>query len=109
MKYRPRSRNKDSNRHPHTMSMAEAIQEMLKESRWENKYNHTRILQAWPIIMGETVAKRTESLFIKNNVLFVKLTSAPLKSELISSKELIRLRILEMVEAEDLLTDIRFL
>ena len=41
---------------------------------------------SWEKIMGKTIAKRTQKIFIKDKKLFVKLNSAPLKSELIMSK-----------------------
>lgn len=108
MLYRPRSRNKSSNRHADTINISDAISEMLRESGWSNKFNFTRVIQAWPVLMGETVAKRTDSVFVKDRVLFVKLSSAPLKSELSLSKELIKIRMHEML-GEELLTDIRFI
>ena len=108
MFYRPRSRNPISKRHADTINISEALSEMLKDSGWEKKYNFIRVIKAWPELMGETVAKRTDSIFVKDKILFVKLSSAPLKSELSMSKELIKERIHEML-GESLLIDIRFL
>ena len=58
--------------------------------------------------MGKPIAKRTTKIFIKEKVMFVELTSAPLKQELSLSKTKI-LQILNNEAGENLLEDIVFI
>ena len=62
------------------------IQDLLKTFKLDNKYKETELVISWEKIMGKTIAKRTQKIFIKDKKLFVKLNSAPLKSELNMSK-----------------------
>jgi hypothetical protein len=64
------------------LPLKDAINAALKDYRIDTKFSHERIKQHWPEIMGETVAKRTEQLFVKEQKLYVRLSSAPLKQEL---------------------------
>ena len=93
MFYRPRSRNTTSNRHTDTIDISQALNEMLSEGRMEKKYQHVKAIQLWKEVMGNTVASRTEKIFMSKSSLYIKLNSAPLKNELSLSKELIRTRI----------------
>ena len=58
--------------------------------------------------MGPSIAKRTSRIFMKNNILIVELTSAPLKSDLTLSKEKIIL-LFEQEFGKNALEDIRFI
>jgi len=64
----------------------------LTSQLFEQKRIKTNILQAqvqntWEKLMGNNVIKRTNKIFIKENKLIIKLTSAPLKNELNNSKK----------------------
>ena len=62
------------------------IQDLLKSFRIEDKFKETELIVSWEKIMGSTIAKRTQKIFIKDRKMYVKLSSAPLKNELNMSK-----------------------
>lgn len=62
--------------------LEEAFNELLKAYRLKDKFDERLLMQAWPEMMGKTVASRTSGLYIKDKKLFVKITSGPVKSEL---------------------------
>lgn len=67
-------------------TMKEAFEELLKVYRLQSRYKEFSITAFWEKIMGAPIAQRTIRLFIKNEVLYVELDSAPLKHELNMTK-----------------------
>ena len=51
-----------------------------------SKTDQTTIIALWEELMGKTIATRTTKMFFKGKVLFVELSSAPLKQELTLAK-----------------------
>jgi len=68
-------------------SLRSAIEEFLKAFRLQDKLNETKVLHSWEKVVGTMVAKHTLNLSIRKKVLFVKVDSAALRSELLFSKE----------------------
>ncbi|WP_194776739.1 DUF721 domain-containing protein [Pararhodonellum marinum] len=66
--------------------LKEAFDELLQAYQLKDKYNERMVVAQWKELMGNTVASRTTSLFIKDKVLFVKLASGPIKKELMMNK-----------------------
>jgi predicted nucleic acid-binding Zn ribbon protein len=66
--------------------LKEAIDEFLKSFKLTQKYNETYVIAHWEQIMGKSIATRTEKIFVKNGVLYLKISSAPLRSELLMAK-----------------------
>ena len=62
------------------------IKDLLKSYRIEDKFKETELIISWEKIMGKSIARRTQNIFIRDKKLFVKLNSAPLKNELSMSK-----------------------
>ncbi|MEN7550282.1 DUF721 domain-containing protein [Rapidithrix thailandica] len=91
-----------------SLPIKSAIQKLLKVYRLEKRYKNAVIINSWAEVMGNTVAKRTTNLFIKDKTLFVKINSAPLKSELNMSKTKI-VQLLNQHVKEKVLEDIIFL
>jgi predicted nucleic acid-binding Zn ribbon protein len=46
-------------------------------------------LDAWPQILGPAIASYTKELYIRNQILYVHLTSAALRQELMMGRELL--------------------
>ncbi|MCH8317208.1 MAG: DUF721 domain-containing protein [Bacteroidetes bacterium] len=90
------------------VSIKEAVNDMLQTYNIKDKFNQTHIIASWERLMGKPIAKRTTKIFIKEKVMFVELTSAPLKQELSLSKTKI-LQILNNEAGENLLEDIVFI
>jgi len=91
-----------------TLKIDSQIKDMLKTFRLEDKFKETELIASWEKILGHTIAKRTQKIFIRDRKLFVKLSSAPLKNELSMSKsKIIALLFHEFGEA--VIDDIVFL
>ncbi|RED98871.1 DUF721 domain-containing protein [Marinoscillum furvescens] len=84
-----------------------AFRQFLQKEKIDTKYREKLLLQSWSTIMGKPIGSRTSDLFIKNRVLFVKLTSAPLKQELANNKDKVK----AMLDKDfgDLIDEVRFL
>jgi len=87
MKYKYPKKTFSSFRKSETLSLKEALQEALKSFRSNPRYLQAQVSHSWERVMGPTVKKRTSRLFIKNQVLYVEISSAPLKNELRFSKD----------------------
>jgi predicted nucleic acid-binding Zn ribbon protein len=88
--------------------LKEAFEELLRAYKLNDKFNQKLLIQSWPELMGNTVASRTTSLFIKDKTLFVKLTSGPVKKELMMNKSKV-MTIIEDKFGKDVISDIAFL
>ena len=103
MKYR----NKKSNRKNDTESVKDAIESMLDSYKLRGKFDQTKLIGSWESLMGKPIARRTEKLYVKDKVLFVKLNSAPLRQELTMKKN----KVLEIIHEnfdKELVTDVLF-
>jgi len=63
-------------------SLKEVIEQLVKAYRMEAKLDETQLMSSWDKVVGGIFAKHTEHLSIKNKILFVKMDSAVLRSEL---------------------------
>lgn len=65
------------------------IRNFLRQESLETPLNERRLISAWPEVLGPTIASYTQELFIKNQVLYVHLTSAALRQELMMGRDLL--------------------
>ena len=65
------------------------IQQFLRQESLESPLNEQRLLDAWPQILGPALASYTKELYIRNQILYVHLTSAALRQELMMGRELL--------------------
>jgi predicted nucleic acid-binding Zn ribbon protein len=63
-----------------------AFNDLLKAYRLEGKFREKSLIHDWPELVGKTIADRTSSVYIKDQKLFVKITSGPVKKELMMHK-----------------------
>ena len=102
-----RYKNKFSERKSETSSVKDAIEAMLDSYKLRGKFDQNRLINSWESMMGKPISKRTEKIFIKEKVLFVKLNSAPLRQELTIAKS----KVLEIIHRQfdkDLVNDVKF-
>ena len=52
-----------------------------------DKLAEVRLIDSWKTVLGPSVARFTDNLFIKKRTLYVRLTSSVLKSELMMCRE----------------------
>lgn len=74
-----------------------AFNELLKAYRLEDKFKEKLLISSWGELVGRTIADRTTSVFIKDKKLFVKLSSGPIKKELILNRSKVLVLIEEKV------------
>ena len=96
-----------SKRNSNTTTVGEAIEDLLKVYHLENKFDQKSLVQSWPKLMGATIANRTGKIYFKNKVLFVEITSPPLKTELNMSKSKV-MKILQESAGQGLIEEIIF-
>ena len=89
-------------------SFKNAFSQFLKEEQLEHTFKQKQLIANWEKIMGKTIASRTTKIFFKEKTLFVKLSSAPLKQELLNSKD----KFMNLIHEEmgpDEVDEVRFL
>jgi hypothetical protein len=77
------------------LSIQEAMQQFLKQSRLKHGIQAAQIESLWEGIMGKTIAKYTDKIQIIGSTLYITSTVAPLKNELLYQKEQIIERVNE--------------
>ncbi len=65
------------------------IWQFLRQNALEAPLNEYRLLQAWKDVTGPAVNRYTDNLYIKNQVLYVHLTSSVLRQELMMGRALL--------------------
>ena len=81
------------------------IRQYLRTECLESPLNERRLLNAWNEVMGPVIAGYTRELFIKNQVLFVHLSSAALRQELMMERKRLVERLNGQVGAQ-VITDV---
>ncbi len=76
------------------------LQELLQEERFSQKLNETRLIASWGKVVGETVGAHTEKIYVKNKILYVKITLPAVKSDLMMQMEEIKQKLHQEVGCE---------
>lgn len=63
-------------------SLGEVIKDYLRESGFQQKLDEIKIISEWDKVLGPTLAKYTDEVFVKNKQLHIRLKSATLRQEL---------------------------
>jgi len=73
------------------MTISDALVDFLRENGLERSVLAVQVEEVWPRVMGETVARLTRSVEVKDGVLIVHVSSAALKAQLFENRfELVR-------------------
>ncbi|MFN6944837.1 MAG: DUF721 domain-containing protein [Cytophagaceae bacterium] len=91
-----------------TAPLKECIEEFLKNTKLNAKFQETRVSAMWEKIVGRTIASRTTELFVKNQVLYLKLNSSSLRSELSMGKQKL-VQLINNEIGEEVVKDIVFI
>lgn len=94
-------------RKSNTQKLDHVIAQVLKELRIDNKLKESRLIHSWQDVVGKTIAKYTEKLYVKNGNLYVTLKSSVVRNELHMLKEDIVKRLNEHA-GEEIIQDIVF-
>lgn len=81
------NKHKDHSARKHNVSpLKDVFEELLQAYSLKDRFNERKVVSAWGEIMGNTVAKRTSEISVRDKKLYVKLNSGPIKKELMMNK-----------------------
>jgi predicted nucleic acid-binding Zn ribbon protein len=87
--------------HQNTQTLGEALREFFEgNSELCGKILEIRVQRGWRELFGPMVAQYTRELFVKNEVLYVFLTSFVLRNELVLCRERMMKRLNEYAGSE---------
>jgi len=73
-----------------TISLAEAIKDYIHEMNLEGKLQEVNIINSWEEIIGKAISSRTSRIYIKDQVLYIHLTSSVVRNELLMLRETLK-------------------
>ena len=65
------------------------IRHFMRQNGMESPLNEYRLIQSWNEVVGPAIARYTGDMYIKNQILYVHLTSSVLRQELMMGRELL--------------------
>ncbi len=94
-------------RRKNTESLRDVIGQVLKKNNMDVKLYENRVIQSWPIVLGDNIMQYTTNLYFKNKKLYVKLSSSVLRQELYLAQDQI-IKSLNKHVGADVVTEIVF-
>jgi hypothetical protein len=73
--------------------LKEIIEEVFRASGIDRKLKERELVRDWDEVVGITIARSTESVYISERKLFVKIRSSVIRNELIMIREGLRLEL----------------
>ena len=86
-------------------AIGDVLQRFLRQEGLETPLAQYRLIQAWPQVTGKAVANATDELYIKNQTLYARLTSAVLRSELMMQRQALAYALNQAVQKQ-VITDV---
>ena len=65
-----------------SITLKQALENFMAKHRHKSKLIQVNIIEKWPKIAGNTIASRTDRIWIKENTLHLVISSSVLKAEL---------------------------
>ncbi len=69
--------------------IGDVIRYFFRQNALEAPLNEYRLIQAWKDVVGPAINGYTSNLYIKNQILYVHLTSSVLRQELMMGRDLL--------------------
>ena len=88
-----------------TFKIGDALKQFVQGSKLKNGIRAAQIEEVWLEIMGVTIAKYTDKIYIFDQKLFIQTSVGPLKNELGFQKQQIIERVNEKM-GENIITDV---
>ncbi len=80
-----------------TESLGEVLQEFFSENQFfRQKLAESRVVSGWSKLMGKAVSSYTTSIYMRNGILHISISSSVLRSELIMAKDVLIEKINQM-------------
>jgi hypothetical protein len=73
-----------------TISIAEAINDYIREMNLGDKLNEVTVINSWDEIVGKAISSRTTKIFINDHILYVHLNSSVVRNELLMLRETLK-------------------
>ncbi|MCJ7448152.1 MAG: DUF721 domain-containing protein [Bacteroidales bacterium] len=83
-----------------TISLAEAIQDYIKEMNLEGKLSEIGIINSWEETVGKAIALHTSKIYFRDHVLYIQLNSSVVRSELLMLREVLKNKLNEKAGRE---------
>jgi predicted nucleic acid-binding Zn ribbon protein len=103
-----RFKKENASRRPGAITIGDAIGKMLDTYRLRPQFDESSVKAYWEKLVGHEIASRTNTIYVKDKILFLQLSSAPLTNELVIAKR----KLIESLNKEfgyELITDIVFI
>ena len=72
-----------------TELVGDVIRQLLRQEGLETPLNEYRLVESWRDVVGPYISKYTTNLYIKNQILYVHLSSSVLRQELMMGREML--------------------
>lgn len=82
------------------MKVGDIITKLLKEDNIDRQFDEQKVVYLWPEIVGSGINRYTVSRYVRNGVLYLHLSSAALRNELMMSRTALIKRLNEAVGSE---------
>lgn len=83
-----------------TEQIGDVIRQFLRQEGLETPLNEYRLVDAWKDVVGSVIMRYTTNLYIKNQTLYVHLSSSVIRQELMMGRELLVLNLNAKVGAQ---------
>ena len=83
-----------------TISIAEAVKDYIKEMNLGGKLSEVGVVNSWEEIVGKAISSRTSKIYIKEQILYVHLTSSVVRNELLMLREVLKEKLNEKAGSE---------
>lgn len=87
-------------------SINDILQQFLRKEGLETPLQQKRLIDAWDSVAGPMVARYTQEKFIRNQILFVKITNPALRQDLSMMRQQLTRRLNEVV-GSSVISDVR--
>ncbi|TAL66737.1 MAG: DUF721 domain-containing protein [Bacteroidetes bacterium] len=83
-----------------TISLAEALEDYIKEMNLGGKLSEIGVINSWEEIVGKAISTRTTKIFIKDKILHVHLNSSVVRNELLMLRGTLKEKLNEKAGSE---------
>lgn len=90
-----------------TELLGDVLRRFLRQEGLETPLNEYRLVDAWKDVVGPTITRYTTNLYIRNQVLYVHLSSSVVRQELLMARSML-VRNLNVRVGSQVIVDIVF-
>jgi len=83
-----------------TISLAEALEDYIKEMNLGGKLSEVGVINSWEEIVGKAISSRTTKIYIKDHILYIHLNSSVVRNELLMLREALKEKLNEKAGSE---------